>query len=162
MRETTPSALPSLRVVLGSPGSVGTSHPTAHKGEYAVRRKSLSLLFLLPVMVASLPLASCSSPNGPPGPTGTLTGSLQAVGGPAGVVPRALSGQITLHGPSGHIVGITVGAAGKFSVPVPVGTYIVSGQSPQYEGGSAVCRASGPVVVTKGVTSSVEVDCQEM
>ena len=97
----------------------------------------------------------------PPGPTGTLTGTLQAVGGPSGVGPRALSGQITLHGPSGHITGITVAANGRFSAPVPVGKYTVSGQSPQYQGGTAVCHASAPVTVTKGVTSSVAVDCQE-
>lgn len=126
-----------------------------------MRRKSLTLLCLLPVMAASVLLASCSSPNGPPGPTGTLTGTLQAVGGPPGDGPRALSGQITLHGSSGHITGIAVGANGRFSIPVTVGKYTVSGQSSQYEGGTAVCRASGPDVVTKGVTSSVEVDCQE-
>jgi hypothetical protein len=126
-----------------------------------VRRKSLTLLFLLPVMVASVLLTSCSSPNSPPGPTGTVTGTLQAVGGPPGDGPRALGGQVTLHGSSGHIVGITVGATGRFSLPVPVGTYTVSGQSPQYEGGAGVCRASGPVVVTKDVASSVEVGCRE-
>jgi len=127
-----------------------------------VRRKSLTLLALLAITAASVLLASCdlSSPNGPPGPTGTLTGTLQAVGGPSGAGPRALSGQITLHGSSGHITAITVGANGRFAVPVPVGTYTVTGQSPQYDGGTAECHASGPVVVTKGVTSRVEVDCQ--
>ena len=130
-----------------------------------MRRKSLTLLSLLPVMAASVSIASCSSPTGPPGATGTLTGTLQAVGGPPGVSPRALGGQVTLHESNGAkypITGITVGANGRFSLPVPVGKYTVSGQSPQYEGGTAVCRASGPVAVTKGVTSSVEVDCQEM
>ena len=126
-----------------------------------MRRSSLTLLSLLPVIAASVLLASCSSPDGPPGPTGTLTGTLQAVGGPSGVGPRALSGQITLHGSSGHITGIAVGTNGRFSVPVSVGTYTVSARSPQYEGGTAVCRASGPVVVTKGLTSSLELDCQE-
>ena len=76
--------------------------------------------------------------------------------------PRDLSGQITLHGSSGNIATIAVGANGRFSVPVAVGTYTVSARSPQYEGGTADCNASGPVTVTKGVTSSVEVDCQEM
>jgi hypothetical protein len=126
-----------------------------------VRRKSLTLLFLLPVMVASVSLAGCSSPNGPPGPTGTVTGTLEAVGGPPGDGSRALSGQITLHGSGGHIVGITVGATGRFSVPVPVGTYAVAGQSPQYGGVTGVCRTTGPIVVTKGATSSVEVGCRE-
>ena len=126
-----------------------------------MRRKSLILLALLPVMAASLSLAGCSSPNGPPGPTGTLTGTLQAVGGPPGDGPRALGGQITLHGPSGHLTGITVGADGRFSLPVGVGKYTVSGQSPQYQGGTADCHAPGPVTVANGVTSRVEVDCQE-
>lgn len=129
-----------------------------------MRRKSLTLLSLLLVLAASVSLASCdlSSPNGPPGPTGTLTGTLQAVGGPPGIGPRALSGQIALRGSSGIIATIAVGANGRFSVPVAVGTYTVSARVPQYEGGgTAVCRASGPVVVTKGVTSSVEVGCQE-
>ena len=72
-----------------------------------MRRSSLTLLSLLPVMAAWVSLAGCSSPNGPPGPTGTLTG--------------------TLH-----------------------------------KGGTADCKASGPVTVAKGLTSSVEVDCQEM
>jgi len=125
-----------------------------------VRRKSLTLLSLLPVMAVSASLASCSSPTRPPGPTGTLTGTLEAVGGPSGD-PRALSGQITLRGSSGNIATIAVGADGRFSVPVTVGKYTVSGRTPQYERGTADCKASGPVTVTKGLTSSVVVDCQE-
>lgn len=127
-----------------------------------MRRSSVTLLFLLPVMAASVLLASCSSPNGPPGPTGTLTGRLQAVGGPSGAGPRALSGQITLHKSNGARDIISVGANGRFSVPASVGTYTVSGRSPKYEGGTADCKASGAVTVTKGLTSTVEVDCQEM
>lgn len=108
-------------------------------------------------------LAGCqlSAPANPPGPTGTLTGTLQAVGGPAGVGPRALSGRVTLHGSNGHFATISVGASGRFSLPASVGTYTVSGQSPQFEGGTASCRSSGPVSVTKGVTTKVEVDCNE-
>ena len=127
-----------------------------------MRRSSRTLLCLLPVTAASVLLASCSSPTGPPGPTGTLTGTLQAVGGPSGVGPRALSGHVTLHGSHGRLAIISVGANGRFSVPVSVGTYTVSGQSPKYEGGTADCKASGPVTVTKSATSNVEVDCQEM
>lgn len=126
-----------------------------------MRRSSLTLLSLLAVIAASVSLASCSSPNGPPGPTGTLTGTLQAVGGPSGAGPRALSGQVTLRRSNGARAIISVGVNGRFSVPASVGTYTVSGRSPKYEGGTADCKASGPVTVTKGVTSSVKVDCQE-
>jgi hypothetical protein len=86
---------------------------------------------------------------------------LQAVGGPPGAGPRALSGQVTLRGSNGTRYQIDAGANGRFSVPVPVGAYTVSGQSPKYEAGTADCKASGPVKVTQDVTSSVEVDCQE-
>jgi hypothetical protein len=127
-----------------------------------VRRVSL---ILLAVTAAGMTLASCSSPDGPPGPTGTLTGTLQAVGGPSGAGPRGLPGQITLNGSHGtskaSITEITVGANGRFSVPVTVGTYIATGRSPHYEGGTVDCRASGSVTVTKGVITSVKVDCQE-
>lgn len=101
--------------------------------------------------------ASCSSSPA----TGTLTGTLQAVGGPAGVGPRALSGRVTLHGPTWRIYTITLGANGRFSIHPAVGTYAVSGRSPQYEGGTADCHAPGPVTVTRGGTSGVQIDCQE-
>jgi hypothetical protein len=126
-----------------------------------VRQSSLTLLSLLPVIAASVSLASCSSPNAPPGPTGTLTGTLQAVGGPSGVGPRALSGQVTARRSNGARDIISVGRNGRFSVPIPVGTYTISAQSPQYDGGTADCNASGLVTVTKGLTSSVKIDCQE-
>jgi hypothetical protein len=120
---------------------------------------------LVPVMAALMSLAGCGyfSPTGPPGSTGTLTGILQAVGGPLGTGPRALSGEVTIIDLNGsRRYSLTVGASGRFSVPAPVGRFSVSGRSPLYEGGAAVCRASGPVVVTKGATSTVEIDCPEM
>jgi hypothetical protein len=89
-----------------------------------------------------------------------VKGTLQAAGGSPGATPQALAGEVTLHG-NGTKFGIAVGADGRFSIRVPVGTYTVTAQSPQYEGGTADCQAPGPVTVTKGVTSSVEVDCQE-
>jgi hypothetical protein len=152
----------AVTVCCASPtGSFGqVVQPHTKKG-CAVRRKSLTLLSLLPVLAASLFFASCLAPDGPAGPTGTLAGTLQAVGGHPGAGPRALSGQVTLHGSSGHISGIAVGANGRFSVPVTVGSYTVSGRSPQYEGGTAVCRVSGPVVVTKSVTTNVQINCEE-
>jgi hypothetical protein len=118
-------------------------------------------LIMLAVLATGMTVASCSSPDAPAGPTGTLTGALQAVGGSPGASPRALSGQVNLLKSNGARDGISVGANGRFSVPVPVGTYTVTGQSPQYQGGTGVCRASGPVVVTEGVTSTVKIDCQE-
>jgi hypothetical protein len=128
----------------------------------AVASKRPSLI-LLASLAASVSLAGChlSSPTGPPGPTGTVTGTLQAVGGTSDAGPRALSGQVSLNGLGGKIATITVGANGRFSVPATAGTYTVSAQSPQYKGGTADCHASGPIIVTKGATTKVAVDCQD-
>ncbi|MGH9091938.1 MAG: hypothetical protein ACRDZR_11265 [Acidimicrobiales bacterium] len=94
--------------------------------------------------------------------TGTLTGTFEAAGGPSGTGSRALSGTITAKTSGRGILGFPVGVNGRFTVhSVVVGTYTVSGRSPEYEGGIAICHASGPVTVSKGVTSRVEVDCQE-
>lgn len=111
---------------------------------------------LLAVVAAGIMLAGCSSPNGPSGSLGTVTGTLRAVGGSSGASPQALAGEIILQGPNGKF-SFDAGV----SASVPVGTYTVTGRSPQYEGGNADCTASAPVIVTKGVKSSVVVDCQE-
>lgn len=121
----------------------------------------LGVLAVLVVVVVAIRLANFGSPNGPSGPTGTLSGTLQAEGGPTDTGSRALSGQVTLRGSGGHLTGITVGASGRFSVPVSVGTYTVSGQSPQYGGGNKICRAAKPVTVRKGATTNVQVQCGE-
>lgn len=128
-----------------------------------MRRVSLALLAL---MALSVSLTGCGhfSPNAPAGSTGALDGILEAAGGPsspASTVPRGFSGQVTLHGSKGQRVGITVGASGRFSVPVTVGTYTISARSPRYLNGAGDCRAAGPVVITKGTTTHVKIGCQE-
>jgi hypothetical protein len=91
--------------------------------------------------------------------TGTLTGTLQAVGGPQGASSRPLSGTITATTSNGGILTVPVGADGRFTAHPVVETYTVSARSPQYERGTADCHALGPVTVTKGVTTRVQVDC---
>ena len=121
---------------------------TVGNEEDLVRRVSP---ILLAVMAAGMTLASCSWPTGPSGPTGTLTGTFQAEGGPPGTGPRALAGQITLHESNGTRFSIAVSANGGFSVTAAVGTYTVTGGFPQYEGRHCrLCQASGPVTVTEG------------
>jgi hypothetical protein len=119
----------------------------------------LTVFSVLAVAAAGVALASCASPPA----RGTLDGAFQEMGGggAAGTTPRALPGDITIHGTNGNTGVITVGGNGRFSVDPPVGTYTVSGRSPQYAGGSADCQAAGPVTVREGVTSRVEVDCDE-
>ncbi len=123
----------------------------------AVRRTSLTVLTALAAFCAGVSFAGCSSPPD----EGTLDGTLQAVGGPAGTGPRPLSGSVTFHGSDGNIATIELSGSGRFSAHLPVGRYTVAGRSPQFKGGSGECQAPGPVTVTIDATSHVQIDCQE-
>ncbi len=127
------------------------------KPKSAVRRAPLTVLTAIVALCAAVLLAGCSSPP----LEGTLDGTLQAVGGPAGTGPRPLSGSVTFHGSNGNIATIELSANGRFSAHLPVGRYNVAGRSPQFDGGTGECQASGPVTVTNDVTSRVAIDCQD-
>jgi hypothetical protein len=127
------------------------------KPKSAVRRAPWTVLTALAALCAGVSFAGCSSPPD----EGTLDGTLQAVGGPAGREPLPLSGSVTFHGSDGNIATIDLSANGRFSAHLPVGRYTVAGRSPQFEGGGEECEASEPVTVTKNVTSRVRIDCQE-
>jgi hypothetical protein len=127
------------------------------KPKSAVRRAPWTVLTALAALCAGVSFAGCSSPPD----EGTLDGTLQAVGGPAGREPLPLSGSVTFHGSDGNIATIDLSANGRFSAHLPVGRYTVGGRSPQFKGGAGECQAPGPVTVTNDVTSRVEIDCQE-
>jgi len=91
---------------------------------------------------------------------GTLTGMLEAVGGPSGTGPT-LSGTITATMANRGVLTLSVGTSGRFTVHPVVGSYTFTATSPQYEGGKGTCRASGPVTVREGVETTVTVECQE-
>ena len=124
-----------------------------------VRRVALILLVLAALGVAAAKAVSSLTPRS--FAMGTLTGTLQAVGGPSDASPRPLSGTVTATTDHG-VMTFSVGASGRFTVHPAVGTYTVTAQSPQYEGGTGTCHAlGGPVTVSKGVTSNIKIGCQE-
>ncbi len=127
------------------------------KPKRALRRAPLTVLTALAALCAGVSVAGCSSPPN----EGTLDGTLQAVGGPAGTAPRPLSGSVTFHGSDGNIATIDLSANGRFSAHLPVGRYTVAGRSSQFKGGTGECQAPGPVTVTNDGTSHVEIDCEE-
>ena len=111
------------------------------------------------VLAAACSGGGCSS--GPVPTDGTLSGVLQAVGGPAPGNPRPLPGTIQLRDQNGRAVSSAIaGADGKFSVRVAAGTYVVTGRSPLYQGGRVDCQATGPVSVSSGKMTRVVVSCQ--
>jgi hypothetical protein len=130
---------------------------TRSKPKRAVRRVRLTVLSALAALCVGTLFAGCSSPPN----EGTLDGTLQAVGGPAGSGPRPLSGSITFHGSDGNIATIDVSTNGRFSAHLPVGRYTVAGQSRQFKRAASACQAPGPVTVTNDVTTRVDIDCQE-
>jgi len=65
--------------------------------------------------------------------------------------------------PNGKSYSAKVEADGQFLIQVPVGSYIVTGHSPQYESGQSLCFQAGiPIKVNvNATTSDVDVNCHE-
>lgn len=95
-----------------------------------------------------------------PEATGTLSGSLLAIGGPAPGSPRPLAGKVTAEG---HHVSYsaTVGPSGRFSLQVAGGVYTLKGSSAQFNDGTTACLAENPVTVAQGRAVNADVYCQE-
>ena len=139
--------------------NAGGEGATTRNGGKTVRRVSVIVVTLAVIGIGAAKAVSDLTPRS--WATGTLTGTLQAVGGPQGASPRPLSGTITATTSNRGVLTVSVGANGRFTANAVVGTYTISARSPQYEGGKAECHASGPVTVTKDATSTVEIDCLE-
>jgi hypothetical protein len=91
-----------------------------------------------------------------------VTGRIEIVGGPvslSGLTPTspvpgtvtAVSGSVTRHGSAGR--------DGAFTLVVPVGTYTLTGTSPNYDDGHTHCAATAPVAVVKGATAHADIIC---
>lgn len=109
------------------------------KPKSAVHRAPLTVLKALTALAAlcaGLSFARCSSPPD----EGTLDGTLQAVGGPAGAGPRPLSGSVTFHGSDGNIATIDLSASGRFSAHLPAVGTPLQGGVPGSKGGQPSVR----------------------
>ena len=87
--------------------------------------------------------------------------------GPGGKQPgeRAMSGTVTVTAAGHQPVTVTVGSAGRFSVPLPPGRYQVSGRSPdvmEADGGHSrelPCSRPASAVVSAGSTATITLAC---
>lgn len=132
------------------------------------------------LLLGALLLAGCGTGGHGPatghsvghGPAaGHLNGRLVMEGGalgPGGQQPgeRPLSGTVTFAAAGQRLVTVQVGASGAFSVPLPPGTYRVSGRSPSIETADGTSSwqeqtCSGPLSATiaAGRTTTVTVAC---
>lgn len=102
-----------------------------------------------------------------PSGDGTVTGMLRLVGGPAPGIDEPASGVVyafTSSSLSGtQIAKAKTGSDGSFHLNLPPGTYYLAGTSPSFSIDSPPstppCRADGPVVVSEGSISQVDVAC---
>lgn len=95
------------------------------------------------------------------GPTGIVKGRFIASGGPPGAKPSPQKGIVTFVDADGQTsIQVASGADGTFSIVLPVGTYTVTGHTPQYviNDREGLC-AGGDVTVKRGRTSSATVGC---
>jgi len=96
-------------------------------------------------------------------PSGTISGHLYRVGGPAPGLPTPVPGTIDVTGQSAGTKDVTAeaGPDGSFSVEVPVGTYSLRGGSPLIQDGAPGCHARDhqPTVVRAAQTSETDVIC---
>jgi hypothetical protein len=95
--------------------------------------------------------------------TGTVSGQIIQVGGPAGAANRAVRGVVTLTAvSSGAKYQVSSGPPGGYSVRVPAGTYDVSGISLDdlSDGHPMGALGKSPVVVMAGRTVHVDLYVQ--
>ncbi len=100
--------------------------------------------------VAALVTTACSKPKG------TIAGHFYRVGGPPPGLPSPMPGTIYV---SGEESPVTAGPDGSFSAVVPVGTYTLSGRSPQINDGNDLCYARRSVTVRADAVAKVDVIC---
>ena len=92
--------------------------------------------------------------------TGTISGHLRQVGGIPPGDDRPVPGTVTITG-GAVSKELAVGNDGSYTVDVPPGTYTVVGHSPTSLSGNKQgdCAASGPAVVTSGMSTTADVIC---
>jgi hypothetical protein len=102
--------------------------------------------------------ATRSTPSGEV-KTGTITGQVQYVGGPATESPRPVAGGSVTFAGSGRTIA-AMSEQGRFSAELDPGMYVVTATSPDYDSGDTSCKAIHPVRVIAGEMASVRVFCQ--
>ena len=97
--------------------------------------------------VAIVVLAGCGAH---PGYHQTVPGRFVRVGGPAPGSPFPLPGTITARAATGQTFTATPGRDGRFTLPLPPGSYRVTGHSPLMQSGHMTCAAAAQLRVSRG------------
>lgn len=102
------------------------------------------------IAVLAVGIAGLSGCGGNPGYHQTLRGTFARVGGPAPGAPVPLPGTITARTATGKTFTATAGRDGRFELPLPPGTYRVTGRSPLMQSGQMICAATAKLHVSRG------------
>jgi hypothetical protein len=90
--------------------------------------------------------------------TGTLQGHLKMIGGPGIGKPVTLPGTITITG-NGMTRRVHTNHDGSYTVPLPPGTYTLTGHSPSYGDGSGACSSLTPARIRTRQTTVTDTIC---
>jgi hypothetical protein len=112
---------------------------------------------LLAVVGLLIVVGACSSKSA----RGTVAGKLLMVGGFRDV-QRPTAGVVTIRSSGGTNTTVNVSADGSFKLQVPVGSYSLTGRSPQFDSSRSLCFAKHQVTVREASPVSVDVLCQMM
>ena len=104
----------------------------------------------LAVVAAVLPFLMTACSSGTAG--GTVTGHLLRVGGMYGAGTPPLRGTVIFTTSSGLVTKVHASASGGFHSVVPVGTYTLTGTSPDLNDGKLICFSNPTTVVVKSAT----------
>jgi hypothetical protein len=102
------------------------------------------------IAVLAVGIAALASCSGNPGYHQTVPGTFVRVGGPAPGSPVPLPGTITARAVTGETFTATAGRDGRFKLPLPPGTYRVTGRSPLMQSGQMICAATAELHVSRG------------
>jgi hypothetical protein len=91
----------------------------------------------------------------------SVTGQLLITGGPAPGTARPSDGEVTARVVGGGSYSTSVPSSGKFILQLPVGSYILSGASPQFGNGHYHCFAPRTVTILKDKAIQQDVFCSE-
>jgi hypothetical protein len=108
------------------------------------------------VGVGALLFAGCADDE----PKGTVTGTLQLIGGPMGGTQELGDGWIEITPSQGSPVQqVEIDQDGHFTASVPPGSYSFVGHSSRYGGGEYPCVGPKGLTVGESETTTVTVNC---
>jgi|ERR1035438_3503152 hypothetical protein len=118
----------------------------------------IQALVLSALLVSGVLMSACGSPSGD---MGSIEGRLSISGGPAPGTDKPTSGNVKAIDKRGATTSTAANGKGQYMLHIEVGTYSLSGTSPNFDGGKIKCHALSKVTVSKDRTTTANTYCPE-